>query len=88
MITIEGPSAGYYNTNQTVIWYVSDDNLDPDQVFASHPSGYTFSNDGTYQVTINASDFAGNTATVSSDEFVIDKIIPETSLFFGSPHLS
>ncbi|MHA1212944.1 MAG: hypothetical protein ACTSSH_10830, partial [Candidatus Heimdallarchaeota archaeon] len=75
VITFEGPTAGYYNTDQTVIWSVADDNLDDEQVIASHPSDYIFSTDGTYQVIVTATDLAGNIASRSLI-FVIDKTVP------------
>ena len=83
-ITILGPTAGYYNTDQAVSWDVSDINLD--DVIASHPSRTTFSTEGTYQVTVSASDLAGNIASASSAQFVIDKTKPETSISYGYQH--
>jgi hypothetical protein len=37
-------------------------------------------------VTVTATDLAGNVATVSSAEFVIDKTAPDTSIDFSTPH--
>ncbi len=74
LITITGPTAGYYNSDQTVSWTVTDVNLDI--VSANHPSPTIFSTDGTYLVTVTATDLAGNTATDSSEEFIIDKTAP------------
>lgn len=77
-ITITGPVAGYYNTDQTVTWTVTDMNLDT--VTASHPSPTTFSTDGTYQVTVSATDLAGNSNSTSSAQFVIDKTPPTITI--------
>ena len=84
LITIIGPTAGYYNTNQIVSWTVTDANLDT--VTASHSSPKVFFLDGIYQVIVTATDLAGNTATASSAQFVIDKTAPTTTLTIQEPY--
>ena len=84
VIMITGPPAGYYNTDQTVEWTVSDPYLD--DVSYTHDTPTTFTEEGTYQVTVSADDLAGNFASGSSAEFVIDKTLPETLINFGDTH--
>ena len=84
VITITGPPEGYYNTDQTVSYSVYD--LYLDEVFCVYPNPVTFTEDGIYQVTVSADDFAGNYAEASSAEFVIDKTLPETLINFGDTH--
>lgn len=78
VIIIDSPAEGYYKTDQTVTWEVTDTNLDT--VMANYPSPTTFSDEGTYQVTVSATDLAGNTATASSPQFTIDKTPPDISI--------
>lgn len=81
LITISGPSTGYYNADQTVSWSVTDLHLD--DIICSHESPTTFADEGSYQVTVSAYDLAGNSASASSAWFVIDKTLPETLIYFG-----
>lgn len=83
VIMITGPTAGYYNTDQTVSWTVSDPYID--DVSSTHDTPTIFTEDGTYQVTVSVDDLAGNFAEASSAEFVIDKTLPETLLNVGNP---
>jgi hypothetical protein len=84
VITITGPSEGYYNSPQTVVWNVEELNLD--YVTSNYDPETTFDSDGTYQVIVTATDLAGNSATASSAEFVIDLTNPVTSISIGQPH--
>jgi hypothetical protein len=81
-ISIIGPPEGYYYTEQTISWVVSDIYLD--DVSFSHPSPTTFTEEGTYQVIVTATDLAGNIAITNSAQFTIDKTTPETKIEFGT----
>lgn len=85
-ITIDGPPEGCYNTDQIVTWSVSDTNLDINSIDANYPELWTFDTEGTYQVEVSAFDFAGNFASASSAQFVIDKTKPITSIEFDPPY--
>ena len=72
-INFNDPPAGYYNTEKTVLWEVTDDH--PDVISASHPSGTIFDDEGIHTVIVTATDLAGNSASRSLT-IVIDKTAP------------